>query len=95
MANTFVAVPSIRRKYARILARPSTSRPPSADPEIVLISVILEPLLAGVLPRSVVPIVFGILLAVSLEFVVAPWINRYLEGVANKAREEIRRDKKD
>ena len=82
-----------RRLYARIRAVSTGLRRPSpnqdrVDPvEFILL---LEPLYLGAVPASVVPIIFFILVLVFIAWVlVAPFVNGYLEYIADQARAEI------
>ena len=53
--------------------------------------IILEPLHLGVLPSSIVPVLFAILVIVALGVPIARRVHAYLEGVARlaKAEEEV------
>ena len=84
---------STRRLYARIRAVSTGLRRPSpnqdrVDPvEFILL---LEPLYLGAVPASVVPIIFFILVLGFIAWVlVAPFVNGYLEYIADQARAEI------
>jgi hypothetical protein len=59
----------------------------------VTFRVILEPLIMGVLPASVRPTVLAIVVVASLAALAVPWINRYLERLAQNAIEETAKAK--
>lgn len=94
MIRTFTANPQTRLKYARISVVDETSMP-SALPHDVRFRIILEPLEFGVLPSSVVPIVFAIVLVVCIAAAAVPRLNRYFARLADKVREELARDEKE
>lgn len=82
-----------RRKYARIRLVDTGVRTPTRNPAAkrapVPFTVILEPLHFGVLPSSVVPTLLCLLPVVACAALMVAPINRYLERIAAKAREEI------
>ncbi|KAG7451813.1 uncharacterized protein BT62DRAFT_880984 [Guyanagaster necrorhizus] len=85
--------PPTRLKYARIRLVDTGVLTPgkSVDRSTPIpFTVVLEPLYFGVLPASVVPILYFLVPVVLLAALTLPWINAYLESVALKARREIR-----
>lgn len=84
-----------RRKYARIGLAEVTDLPISSTSERIVFRVILEPLIMGVLPVSVQPIVLAIVLLGVLASLAVPQINRSLGQLAVKAREEIASSKEE
>jgi hypothetical protein len=86
---------SIRRAFARIRAVSTGVLTPwsgvnvSAIPGDVSFNVILEPLLFGVLPRSLVPTILFLLSALAIAACAAPIIHRYIRAEAETARDEL------
>ncbi|TFK42172.1 hypothetical protein BDQ12DRAFT_599128 [Crucibulum laeve] len=85
-----------RRKFARILVTHTGVPIPNAGEfanekpfSPIPIVVILEPLLFGVLPESLVPTVLFIILAIAASSLTIRPINQYLKGIAAQARTEI------
>jgi len=86
-----------RRKYAHISVLDGTSGPPvsaqpaySSPPKRVAFRIILEPLIMGVLPASMQHTALVLVLVASAAALAVPWINGYLEQVAQKAISETR-----
>ena len=92
-----------RREYARIrlvdtgvftptwksLSQNSGHAPSRSSPRPVPFILILEPLYFGVLPPSVVPLLWYILLVVAVAAFAVPRIQRYLLHVASQANDEL------
>ena len=55
----------------------------------------LEPLHFGVLPSSVVPVVLSILAILVVGIPISRKVHRYLEGIAQQAKEELAEAEKD
>jgi hypothetical protein len=79
-------IKAIRRMYAHIRVVDETGT--SSCPQSVMFRIILEPLIAGVLPISVQPTILALILVAALATLAVPWINRYLERLARHAMEE-------
>ena len=92
MIRTFKKDPQTRLRYARVSV---IGLAPSALPNDVRFRIILEPLEFGVLPSSVVPIVFTIVLVICTTALAVPRLNRCFARLADKAREELARDEKE
>lgn len=80
-------------KYAFIRVIDETNALSLSDTHVTF-QIILEPLIFGVLPASVQPTVLAIVLLASLAGLAVPWVNNYLERLAEKAREEIKMEVK-
>jgi hypothetical protein len=89
-ANNYVARDKTsRRMYAHIRVVDETDGMSTVEStQRVVFRVILEPLIMGVLPASVQPVVVALVLVASLAALAVPWINRYFERLAWKARAE-------
>ncbi|KAA1471637.1 hypothetical protein DENSPDRAFT_859058 [Dentipellis sp. KUC8613] len=82
-----------RRQYARIRLIDTGVRPPSTQPHPVPpvpFIVRLEPLLLGVLPASVAPILAFLVSVIGAAVMLLPHIQQRIEKAARPAREEIR-----
>lgn len=81
-----------RRKYAHIRVVDETDTLPTftqlASPNRVTFHIILEPLIMGVLPASMQLTALVLVTIVSVAVLAVPWINNYLEQMAQKARRE-------
>jgi len=78
-----------RRMYAHIrVVGEADGISTSEHTQHIAFNIILEPLIMGVLPASVQPIVLTLVFVVSVAALIVPWINRYLERLADKARAE-------
>lgn len=93
MIKTLKEVHHTRLKYARISVVALTESMPSL-PDDVRFRIILEPLEFGILPSSVIPIIFALLLVVCTAAVAVPRLNRYFARLADKAKEELATDEK-
>jgi hypothetical protein len=76
--------------YAHIQVVDETiSMSTSESTQRIVFHVILEPLIMGVLPASVQPTVLVLALVAIMAALAVPWINRYLERLAGKAKTEM------
>ncbi|KAF7978019.1 hypothetical protein HWV62_1889 [Athelia sp. TMB] len=80
-----------RRKFAHITVIEETGVPSTNASilEQVDFRIILEPLVLGVLPASLQPTLFAIVVFGVLASLAVPYMNRYLEKLASISREEI------
>lgn len=63
--------------------------------EPVPITLILEPLLFGFVPQSVVPVILVLLVAVSLALALLPHVVRYFDEIAAPFKQEIGHTKRE
>lgn len=89
MEHAYIPSQKSRRKYAYIRVVDETDTQPASSllRKRVAFRIILEPLIMGVLPASMLPTVLVLFLVVSIAILAVPRINGYLEGVAEKVRE--------
>ena len=85
-----------RRKYARIqlvftgvLTPRTRPPPPEAITRIIPIFLKLEPLYFGVLPESVVPVIWLMIPVVIIGAVAASKANKYFQSVVEEAKKEV------
>jgi len=93
------AVSSSRRvKYARIRVVDTGIATPSIGstqlPEPVPFNLILEPLYFGLIPQSVLPVILFLVVVVVLASMTVPFINSYVNDIAQSARLEKGRNMK-
>ncbi|PPR02351.1 hypothetical protein CVT24_011695 [Panaeolus cyanescens] len=85
-----------RNKYARLrfvhtgVLSPSHASDDDTARYLVSLHLILEPLLFGVLPQSVLPVVISILVILACGIPISRRISDYLQKVANKASSELK-----
>lgn len=63
--------------------------------EPVPITLILEPLLFGVVPQSVVPVILLLLAAIGVTLVMIPPVMRYYDSIAAPFKQEIVQNKRE
>ncbi|KAJ6486181.1 hypothetical protein C8R47DRAFT_979934 [Mycena vitilis] len=89
-----IGAPPTRRKYARVRAVDEGVRTPGPIfPEGVEFILTLEPLLLGALPASLLPFLLvagAVLAAIAFPGGVLTRVQRYVEGLAQEARREVR-----
>lgn len=56
--------------------------------EPVPVTLILEPLLFGVIPQSVVPVIMMLLVGVGVALMIAPYLVRYLDSIVAPLNQE-------
>ena len=86
----------MRRKYARIqlvftgvLTPRTRPPPPEAITRIIPIFLKLEPLYFGVLPESVVPVIWLMIPVIIIGAVAASKANKYFQSVVEEAKKEL------
>lgn len=89
LEHTYVPGQRSRRKYAhvRVVDEADTETSSSSSKERLVFHIILEPLIMGILPVSMVPTVLVLFLVSFMAILTVPWIYAHLEEVAAKARE--------